>query len=118
MAVCMGASPQSRWVRSHHWHNMKKISSKQAHINAELAKIKSSLTKRCAICGRYGNDLSHILPRSLYMEYQIDPRNLQILCRECHVRFDNDRDFRRKQTKIVEQAKQIDECAANRYFGL
>lgn len=97
---------------------MKKVSKKQSRINAELTKIKSSLPKRCVICGRYGNDLSHILPRSLNPEYQTDPRNLQILCRECHVRFDNDREFRRKQIKIVEQAKHIDECAANRYFGL
>lgn len=97
---------------------MRRVSKKQAHINAELMRIKSSLPKRCAICGRAGNDLSHILPRSLYPEYQTDPRNLQILCRECHSRFDNDRDFRRRQTKIVERAKQIDECAANRYFGL
>lgn len=97
---------------------MKNVSKKQARINAELAKIKSSLPKRCVICGREGNDLSHILPRSLYPEYQTDPRNLQILCRECHVRFDNDREFRKKQIRIVEQAKQIDECAANRYFDL
>ena len=97
---------------------MKKVSKKQAHINAELAKIKSSLPKICRICGRSGNDLAHLLPRSMYMEYQTDPRNVMILCRECHRRFDDDRSFRRKQTKIVEQAKQIDECAANRYFGL
>jgi 5-methylcytosine-specific restriction endonuclease McrA len=97
---------------------MKKVSKKQSRINAELTKIKSSLTKRCAICGRYGDDLSHILPRSLYPEYQTDPRNLQILCRECHRRFDDDRAFRRKQTMIVEQAKQVDERAAYRYFGL
>lgn len=97
---------------------MKNVSKKQARINAELVKIKSSLPKRCVICGRESNDLSHILPRSLYPEYQTDPRNLQILCRECHVRFDNDREFRKKQKRIIEQAKQIDECAANRYFGL
>lgn len=97
---------------------MRKTSKKQGKINSELAKIKSSLPKRCVICGKEGNDLSHILPRSLYPEYQTDPRNLQILCRECHVRFDNDREFRRNQIRIVEQAMQIDECAANRYFGL
>lgn len=97
---------------------MKKVSTRQARINAELAKMKKDMPKRCVICGRYGNDLSHLLPRSLYPEYQTDPRNLQILCRECHVRFDNDREFRKKQARIVEQAKQIDECAANRYFGL
>ena len=97
---------------------MKQVSSKQARINAELNKIKSSLPKRCVICGRVGNDLSHILPRSLYPEYQTDPRNLQILCRECHKRFDDDREFRRSQRRIVEQALLIDERAANRYFGL
>lgn len=97
---------------------MKRTSRKQARINAELVKIKSSLPKMCVICGRVGNDLSHILPRSLYPEYQTDTRNLQILCRECHRRFDDDREFRRSQRKIVEQAREIDECAANRYFGI
>jgi 5-methylcytosine-specific restriction endonuclease McrA len=97
---------------------MKQISSKQRRINSELAKIKVTLGTRCAICGREGHDLSHILPRSLYPEYQTDPRNLQILCRECHRRFDDDRAFRRSQTSIVERAKMIDELATNRYFGL
>lgn len=97
---------------------MKQVSSKQRRINSELAKIKKTLGIRCAICGREGHDLSHILPRSLYPEYQTDPRNLQILCRECHLRFDDDREFRRRQTSIVERAKQIDELATNRYFGL
>lgn len=97
---------------------MRKVSQKQARINAELSRIKKGMPRICAICGRFGDDLSHILPRSLYPEYQTDPRNLQILCRECHRLFDNDREFRRNQTKIVKQAKQIDECAANRYFDL
>lgn len=97
---------------------MRSISSKQRRINSELAKIKKTLSTRCAICGREGHDLSHILPRSLYPEYQTDPRNLQILCRECHRKFDDDRAFRRSQTSIVERARQIDELATNRYFGL
>lgn len=97
---------------------MKQISPKQRRINSELAKIKKTLGTRCEICGREGHDLSHILPRSLYPEYQTDPRNLQILCRECHRKFDDDRAFRRRQTSIVERAKQIDELATNRYFGL
>jgi 5-methylcytosine-specific restriction endonuclease McrA len=97
---------------------MRSISSKQRRINSELAKIKKTLGTRCAICGREGHDLSHILPRSLYPEYQTDHRNLQILCRECHRRFDDDREFRRRQTSIVERAKMIDELATNRYFEL
>lgn len=97
---------------------MKQISRKQAQINRELTKIKKTLGDRCAICGRYGADLSHILPRSLYPEYVIDHRNLQILCRECHRKFDDNREFRRMQTAIIERAREIDECATNRYFGL
>lgn len=97
---------------------MKKLSNKQAHINRELSKIKKALGERCEICGRYGSDLSHILPRSLYPEYVIDPRNLQILCRDCHRKFDDNREFRRSQVKIVDKAREIDECATNRYFGL
>lgn len=97
---------------------MKQVSQKQRRINSELAKIKKTLGTRCAICGREGHDLSHILPRSLYPEYQTDQRNLQILCRECHRKFDDDREFRRNQTSIVERARQIDELATNRYFGL
>lgn len=97
---------------------MRKISNKQSRINAELTRIKKTMPKRCEICGRYGDDLSHILPRSLYPEHQTDPRNLQILCRDCHRRFDDDRAFRRSQTAIVEKAKKVDELATNRYFGL
>lgn len=97
---------------------MKQISNKRRRINSELAQLKRQLGTRCAICGRDGHDLSHILPRSLYPEYVTDPRNLQILCRECHRMFDDNREFRRQQTDIVERAKQIDELATNRYFGL
>lgn len=97
---------------------MRRVSSKQAAINRKLSQIKEGMEKRCVICGRVGNDLSHILPRSLYPEYQTDPRNLQILCRECHQKFDDDRSFRRKQLSIAAKAKEIDECAANRYFDL
>ena len=97
---------------------MRQISQKQRRINSELAQLKRKMGTRCEICGREGHDLSHILPRSLYPEYQTDPRNLQILCRECHRRFDDDREFRRRQTSIVERAKMIDELATNRHFGL
>ncbi len=97
---------------------MKQKSRKQRMIDHELANIKKTMRKQCAICGLPANDLSHILPRSLYPEYAVDPRNLQILCRDCHTKFDNDREFRREQIDIVAQAKEIDELATNRYFGL
>lgn len=97
---------------------MKRVSSKQAAINAELRRIKATMGERCAICGGRGCDLSHILPRSLYPEYVTEPKNLQILCRRCHEAFDNDREFRREQTEIYERAKALDERAAHRYFDL
>ena len=97
---------------------MKQKSRKQRMIDHELAKIKQTMRQQCVICGVHANDLSHILPRSLYPEYQTDRRNLQILCRSCHVKFDDDRNFRREQKDIIEQAREIDELATNRYFGL
>ncbi len=97
---------------------MKKVSNKQRLINSTLSKIKKTLPNRCAICGGYGNDLAHILPRSLYPEYQINPDNLMILCRSCHVLFDNDKSFRKEQKEIINRAKAIDVNATNRYFDL
>ncbi len=97
---------------------MKNKSDKQRKKDAALARIKKELPKVCVVCGRAGNDLAHILPRSLYPEYYCDPRNLMILCRDCHNLYDNDIEFRKKQTKILKRAREIDELATNRYFKL
>lgn len=67
---------------------MKKISNKQQRRNRELSAIKAQLPKVCVICGRYGNDLAHILPKSLYPEYYTDKRNLVIMCRNHHNEFE------------------------------
>lgn len=95
---------------------MKQISIKQQRKNRELSLIKSELEKECFICGKYGDDLAHILPKSLYPEYYIRKENLIILCRYCHNLYDNDISFRIKQEKLFERAKQIDEKAAIKYF--
>lgn len=50
---------------------MKQISAKQQQRNKELQKIKNNLEK---ICGCQGNDLAHILPKSLYPEYYTNER--------------------------------------------
>ena len=47
-----------------------------------------------------------------------EPWNIIPLCREHHVLFDSDRNFRREQTKLIEIVKEHDELAANRHFGL
>ncbi len=96
---------------------MKKISKKQSKKNLEINKIKSTLLKKCFICGKETNtDAAHILPKSIFPEYYINPLNIIMLCRTCHNLFDNDVEFRKKQTKLYEQAIKIDQLAAMRYF--
>ena len=97
---------------------MKQISTKQAHRNREIARIKENLPSYCAICGKLAVDAAHVVPKSMYPEYYTNPLNIVGLCRECHNKYDNDLAFRRKQKRLIERVKSFDECAANRYFRL
>ena len=96
---------------------MRKVSVKQAKKNREVGNIKKDLPLKCAICGTpCTGDAAHILPKSNFPEYYIHPLNPVRLCRTCHNLFDNDIEFRKKQTKLYEQALKIDQLAARRYF--
>ena len=95
---------------------MKQISTKQQQRNKELQKIKNNLPKICKICGCQGNDLAHILPKSLYPEYYTNELNLIILCRQCHDKFDNNIEFRQQKIELYNIAKQINKQAAIKYF--
>jgi nitrate/TMAO reductase-like tetraheme cytochrome c subunit len=97
---------------------MKRISEKQKLINRELHRQKKELSKICIICHGFGNELMHILPRSLFPEYILKTENLCIGCHECHDRFDNDITFRQEQTKLFDQVAAFDKQAAERYFKL
>lgn len=98
---------------------MRKVSDKQRRINVELRRIKREMPGVCAICGRTcQGELSHILPRSLFPEYITERWNLQILCHDCHYKYDNDVIFRQTQREIFEKVKQHDEHAARRYFRI
>ena len=98
---------------------MRKVSRKQSRINRKLNKIKKMLVYNnpiCRCCHRgFGTDLAHLLPRSTFPEYQTESWNLTLLCRECHTRFDSDKDFRR-ETGLGRHIKQVDELAYNRYY--
>ena len=97
---------------------MKKVGRKQGAINRELRKIKLELAEEsrfCRICGDYAVDLAHLLPRSLYPEYQAKKWNLTLLCRSCHTKFDSVREFRRA-SGIGNHIKYKDEQAYNRYY--
>lgn len=96
---------------------MKQVSRKQSEINRKLAKIKSELMGgMCPICRtKKGTDLMHLLPRSTFPEYQTEEWNLILGCRSCHVKFDADKEFR-KNSKMGEHIKEIDELAYNRHY--
>lgn len=98
---------------------MKKVSTKQASLNREVAKIKASLPERCEICGcNTIGDAAHLLPKSKYPEYYTDARNIVRLCRDCHRQYDDDLLFRRKQQKLIDRVAEIDRLAAVRHFKL
>lgn len=97
---------------------MKKVSTKQAARNREVARLKALMPHHCVICGRSGGDAAHLLPKSIYPEYYTHPLNLVILCREHHRLYDDNVEFRRRQTKLFNQVSRFDEQAARRYFRL
>jgi len=98
---------------------MRQISKKQSRINRELNRIKRKLAyenDHCRICGARAVDLAHLLPRSMYPEYQTEEWNVTLLCRRCHVKFDKDKEFR-QSSGLGEHIKNIDIKAYNRYYG-
>lgn len=103
---------------------MKQISDKQRKKNQIIAKIKAELIEEtgnvCRICGNYGNDAAHLLPKGgLYCQHEIETRNIVILCRCCHNLYDNDTLFRKEQTSLISQCREFAfEHEVNNYFKL
>jgi hypothetical protein len=102
---------------------MNKISESQKRKNAAISKIKAKLIEEtgnvCRICGKYGNDTMHLLPKSIYPEYYLEPRNLIIGCRECHRLFDDVIEFRRAQESLISQCSEFAlESDVTRYFKI
>lgn len=101
---------------------MKQVSTKQAHRNRELSRIKKELYKEhgemCMICNKErSTDLMHILPKSLWPEYYTEKWNLVLGCRNCHDLFDSSAAYRRK-TKLYAQVSQHEPKGAYRYFQM
>ena len=97
---------------------MRKVSTKQSAKNRELARIKANLDRACIICANEGHDLAHLLPKSTYPEHYTEPLNLVIMCRSCHVNYDNDLEFRQKQINLYDLICRYDTLGANKYFQL
>jgi tRNA(Leu) C34 or U34 (ribose-2'-O)-methylase TrmL len=91
---------------------MKKVSDKQRKQNAIITKVKQQIINEtgnvCRICGNYGNDLAHLLPKGgMYCQYKLEPRNMVILCRKHHDLYDNDISFRKQQTSLISQCREF-----------
>lgn len=100
---------------------MRKISKSQTQKNAKLAEIKKGMDKRCYFCGRPGTDLMHILPRSMFPQYYTEKWNLEMACREHHIMFDDNRNFRSRQKYLyltaIFNADIKDKGLIDKYFG-
>ena len=104
-------------------YRIPKVGKKQARKNSILANIKKDLEPICAICGVYGaNDLSHTTPKSTFPQYYTEDWNVAILCRDCHDKFDESVEFRKKQThlynNVINYVREEDKGRVNMYFGL
>lgn len=97
---------------------MKNQSKKQSAKIRELSKIKSKIENKCVICGSAGNDLAHLLPKSLYPEHYTESKNLVVMCRNCHNLYDNNLNFRRKQVSLYEKICEFDVVGAAKYFRI
>ncbi len=97
---------------------MKYRSKKQSAKIRELSKIKATMENKCVICGCVGSDLAHLLPKSLYPEHYTNELNLVIMCRNCHILYDNDLNFRRKQVSLYNQICGFDIVGAAKYFRI
>ena len=86
-ALCQTEKKRSGGIR--------KVSKKQAIINATLAKIKAQMVNdndsECFTCGYVGDvDLSHLIPRSKRSDLITDKDNLVLHCRRCHGKSESD----------------------------
>ena len=101
---------------------MRQVSKKQAKKNRVLGEIKKLLPKRCYFCGMQGNDLMHLLPKSIFPEYYCEEWNLIIGCRKHHDVYDGDREYRSKHVelfnRVIKNVKEEDKGRVERYFGI
>lgn len=97
-------------------------SKKGALKDAQNARYKKTLPKVCCICGGYGDDLAHVVPKSIFPQYYVSEFNLVIMCRECHVNFDNNIEYRRLQihlcNRVISNVREADRGRVQNYFGL
>ena len=97
---------------------MKKVSDKQRRLNKAVSDVKNSKPKVCIICMKYcaDGDAVHLLPRSTFPEHYTSEWNIWRGHRECHQRYDDDKQFRSSLSHIREIVREQDEKAERRYF--
>lgn len=83
---------------------MRKVSTKQAAKNREVARIKATKPDICVICGRpcLSSDAMHLLPKSIYPQYYTEPLNIWKAHRNCHCFYDDSKQFRSEMSDIID----------------
>lgn len=102
-------------------YKIPKVSKKQAKRNRDIANIKSDLNTICACrnCRNTAIDPAHLLPRSTFPEFYTEEWNIVGMCRRCHTKYDDNREFRQSQTHLYEIVKaNAGEQKAYRHFRI
>lgn len=99
---------------------MIKISKKQSERNSEIARLKKVLVEKdnhCFICRKSSVlQYAHGLPKGRFPEHYLEPLNGFLLCPECHVKYDNDVNFRQLQMKMFSQISEFAPRDAKKHF--
>ena len=95
-----------------------KRAKKEREMKVTYAAIKQ---EHCAGCGRRSNlSRSHTIPRSKRPDLIADPRNIEILCLDCHVNHESNRFFMLENgEKMVNYMLEVDRShATGRLFKM
>lgn len=103
-------------------HRIKAFSEKRARQEREMKATYSQIKQQhCSGCGRRSNlSRSHTIPRSKRPDLIADPRNIEILCLDCHTTHESNRFWMLENgEKMVNYMLEVDRShAINRLYKM
>jgi hypothetical protein len=101
---------------------MRKVSTKQAARNREVARIKATKPDTCIFCKGYckHGDGVHLMNKNIFQQYYTEPANIWKGHRECHTKFDDGtKEYRATFAHIVEIVRSFaTKEEVYQYFGI
>lgn len=74
-------------------YKIKQITTRKAKVRKELGLVKAAVESRdcgiCLGCAGIGGDKSHILSIAQHQALELMEENIQLLCRECHMKWES-----------------------------